>query len=85
MYPLSYQSVYRVRKHVALQKWYLFGCSQMLPLICFLLHPNRLNVGKIIPQNVRDHIYYTGAESKPFYPVAYVFIKDGCGCGCVGA
>ena len=57
----------------------------MLPVICFLLHPNRLNISKIIPQNVNDHVYYTGAESKSFYAVAYVFNKDGCGCGCVGA
>ena len=52
----------------------------------FLLHPNRLNVSKIINQNVRDHVYYTRAESMSFYPVAYVaylFIKDGCGCGCL--
>ena len=37
---------------------------------------------------MRDHVYYTGAESKSFYPVvAYTVIKDGCGCGCgcVGA
>ena len=53
----------------------------MLPLICFLLHPNRLNISKIILQNVNDHDY-TGAESKSFFPVAYVFMKDGCGCGC---
>ena len=59
----------------------------MLPLICFLLHPNRLNISKIIPQNVNDHVYYTGAGKESFYPVAYVFMKDGCGCGCgcVGA
>ena len=25
-----------------------------------------------IPQNVRDYIYYTGAESISFYQVAYV-------------
>ena len=59
----------------------------MLSLMCFLLHPNRLNISKIIPQNVNDQVYYTRAESKSFYPVAYVFMKDGCGCGwgCVGA
>ena len=56
----------------------------MLPLICFLLHPNRLNISKIRPQNVNDHFYYTGAGKESFYPVAYVFIKDGCGCGCGG-
>ena len=78
--PLSYQSVYRVGKHVAEQKWYLFGCSQMSPWICFLLYPNWLNVSKIIPQNVRDHVYYTGAESKSSYPVAYVWVWV---CGCV--
>ena len=82
MYPLSFQSVYRGWKHVAGQKWYLFGSSQMLPSICCLLHPNRLIVSKIIPQNVKDHVYYAGAESKSFHTVAYVFIKDGCGCGC---
>ena len=55
----------------------------MLPLVYFLLHPNRLNVSKIIPQNVRDHVYYIGAESKSFYQVA---LCDGCGCGggCAG-
>ena len=63
MYPLSNHSVYRVGKHAAVQKWYLFGSSKMFPLICFLLHPNRLNISKIIPQNVNDHVYYTGAES----------------------
>ena len=43
----------------------------MLPLICFLLHPNRLDISKIIPQNVNDHLYYTGLGSWSFYPVAY--------------
>ena len=55
------------------KKWYLFGCYQMLPLVCILLHPNRLNINKIIPQNVNDHVYYSGAENKSFYSVAYVF------------
>ena len=72
---------YRVG-NVAVQKWYLFDCSQMLPLISFLLHSDRLNICKIMPQNVRDHVYHTGAESKSFYLVGYVFIKGGCGCGC---
>ena len=49
-----------------MQKCNLFGCSQTLPVICFLLHPNRLNISKIIPQNVNDHVYYTEAESSHF-------------------
>ena len=50
----------------------------MLPLICFLLHPSRLNAVNIIRQSVRQHVYYTGAE-KSFYPVVYAFIKSGVG------
>ena len=81
MYPLSFQSVCKVGKQVAVQKVYLFRCSQML-------HPNRLIVSKMMPQNVRDHVCYTEAEIKSFHPVAYVFIKDRWWmwmwvCGCV--
>ena len=38
----------------------------MLPLICFLLHPDRLNISNIVPQNVNDHVYHTGVETSHF-------------------
>ena len=48
----------------------------MLPVICFLLHPNRLNISKIIPQNVNDHVYYTGAEGSHFMQWCMCFGVD---------
>ena len=49
----------------------------MLPLICFLLHSNRLNISKIILQNVNDNVKNTGAGKESFYPVAYVLWRMG--------
>ena len=47
--------------------------------------PNRLNISKIIPQNVNDQVYYTRAESKSFYPVAWgVWVRRGAYIGVFG-
>ena len=69
-------------KHTFVQKLYLFDCFQMLPLICFLLHPNRLNVSKTIPQMRELTFIVLERKVSHFSPVTYMFIKDGCGCGC---
>ena len=76
---------YHSKVFIELGNMLLVSMAQMLFSICFLLHPNRLNSGKIIiPQNMRDH---TGADIRSIYQSGLCQIKDWCGfgCGCVGA
>ena len=53
------------------------------------MHLNQLNISKIIPKNVDDHVYYTGAEKKVILSSG-VCVCEGWVwmwvwvCGCVG-